>query len=139
MFSNDRDSLRQFYFTSWQKYQNKQELDPLEQQIVAVIQKHSEYHSFLADDEKAKQREFLPEMAETNPFLHMGMHLGLMEQILTNRPEGIAEVYQKLMVRLGDHEAEHAMMECLAEAIWSAQKNNVPPDELAYLTCLRKL
>lgn len=135
MFSNNRDELRQFYIDSWQKFQNQQALNPLEQQIVAVIQAHPEYHANL-EQNNSLQQDYFPEMGETNPFLHMGMHLGLREQLATNRPNGIQAIYQQLQKKHGDHEAEHQMMECLAEAIWSAQKNNAMPDEVAYLTCL---
>jgi hypothetical protein len=140
MFDNsNRDSLRQFYITSWQKSKNKLALNPLEQQIVAVIREHPEYHHFLDNTENALQQDFIPEMGESNPFLHMGMHIGLMEQISTNRPTGIREIYQKLSTKLGSHDAEHRMMDCLAEAIWTAQKNQQPPDDTAYFTCLKQL
>jgi len=137
MFNTNRDSLRQFYFDSWQKFKNKSELNPLEQQIVAVINEHPEYHALLENKEASLDKEFMPEMGETNPFLHMGMHLGLMEQINTNRPEGIRELYQQMIVKQSAHDAEHEMIDCLAEAIWTAQKNNVQPDDLAYFSCLK--
>lgn len=140
MFENsNRDSLRQFYIDSWHKAQNQLALNPLEQQIVAVIREHPEYQRFLAADENTLQQDFMPEMGESNPFLHMGMHIGLMEQISTNRPAGIRELYQKLSTQLGNHDAEHRMMDCLAEAIWTAQRNQRPPDDTAYFTCLKQL
>jgi hypothetical protein len=138
MFDNNRDSLRQFYIDSWQKAKSHRVLNPLEQQIVAVIKMHPEYQAFL-EQENVLQKDFMPEMGESNPFLHMGMHMGLLEQVTTNRPEGIRELYQKLSVKLGEHDAEHRMMDCLAEAIWIAQKNNCPPDDAAYFTCLQQL
>jgi len=140
MFDNsNRDSLRQFYIDSWQKSKHNIALNPLEQQIVAVISSHPEYHHFLDSAEQVLHKNFMPEMGESNPFLHMGMHIGLIEQISTNRPEGIRELYQKLSVKLGSHDAEHRMMDCLAEAIWTAQKNHRPPDDTAYFNCLKKL
>jgi len=140
MFENsNRDSLRQFYIDSWQKSKSKFVLNPLEQQIVTVIREHPEYHHFLEHAETALRQDFIPEIGESNPFLHMGMHIGLMEQITTNRPTGIQELYQKLSVKLGSHDAEHRMMDCLAEAIWTAQKNQSPPDDAAYFICLKQL
>ena len=138
MFSNNRDELRQFYFDSWRKFKNNTELTPLEQQIVAVIKEHPEYHELLENKEKVLSQDYLPEMGDTNPFLHMGMHIGLQEQISTNRPNGIRELYYSLAVQLGVHNAEHEMMDCLAEAIWTAQRNNAAPDDSAYLNCLQK-
>lgn len=137
MFSNDRDSLRRYYFQCWQKARNQQPLDALEQQITQVIREHPEYHPLL-ENEAALQREWLPEHGETNPFLHMGLHLGIREQAATNRPEGITTLYQQLCQRYGTLEAEHRMMECLTESLWLAQRHNLAPDETAYLECLKK-
>ena len=36
------------------------------------------------------------------------------------------------------HDAEHAIMECLGEAIWRSQQDNAPLDGGAYLECVRK-
>lgn len=69
----------------------------------------------------------------------MGMHIALREQTSTDRPTGIQKIHQKLCTRLGQHEAEHAMIECLGEALWVAQRNNSMPDDKGYLNCLKKL
>ncbi|MBC8026287.1 MAG: DUF1841 family protein, partial [Steroidobacteraceae bacterium] len=53
---------------------------------------------------------------------------------------GIADVHEKMAARLGDaHEAEHKMLETLAETLWEAQRGGKPPDETAYLERLRTL
>lgn len=136
MFGTDRNQLRQMYKTAWQKFQQQQTLSPLEIQITEVIKEHPEYHDFVLQLDK----DFLPELGQTNPFLHMGLHLGLREQISTNRPAGIGQIYQQLIQIKGSaHDAEHAMIECLAEAMWSAQTNNTAPDEMRYLNTLKKL
>lgn len=138
--NQQRDQLRQFYCDSWQKHLNqKEKLIPLEQQVVAVIKEHPEYHTLLENKEASVNADYLPEMGDSNPFLHMGMHLGLREQISTDRPSGIAELYQRLVTLKGNSDAEHLMMECLAEAIWQSQQGNSPPDENTYLDCLGKL
>jgi len=135
-----RDQLRQFYCDCWQKHlEQKQKLVPLEQQVVAVVKEHPEYHALLENKEASISADYLPEMGDTNPFLHMGMHLGIREQISTDRPPGIAELYQRLVTLKGIQDAEHLMMECLAESIWQAQQGNSPPDENTYLDCLGKL
>ena len=139
MFDTNRDSMRQLYCDSWKKFKQQQLLSPLEQQIVSVVKLHPEYHQMLASPDVSIKAEFLPEQGESNPFLHMGMHLGLHEQISTDRPAGIVECYRALVVKHGEHDAEHKMMECLGEAIWMAQRNQTAPDELAYLECLKKL
>lgn len=139
MFGSDRDALRKMYCDSWGKFKNQQLLSPLEQQIVSVVKCHPEYHAMLEAPDVSIAADFVPEMGESNPFLHMGMHLGLHEQISTDRPQGIKERYQKLVAKEGEHQAEHKMMECLGEAIWVAQRNQTTPDENAYLDCLKKI
>lgn len=139
MFGNDRDSLRRYYCTVWEKAQSGQPLEPLEHLIAGVIREHPEYQSALADAENVLGREYTPEMGETNPFLHMGMHLAIQEQLGGQRPEGILEVYQQLCRRMTGHAAEHQMMECLGETLWEAQRNGVEPDERVYLERLRRL
>lgn len=137
-FSNDRTKLRQAYFDIWQKSLNKQPLEPMELLISQVIAEHPEYH-VMFKNKKALERDFFAEQ-EMNPFMHMGMHLAIREQIATNRPEMLSVCYNSLCNKLGSaHDAEHQMMECLTEMLWNAQKNNSAPDEAAYLDCLKKL
>jgi hypothetical protein len=140
LFGQSRDELRRFYLLSWQKHQRGETLEPLENIVAQVIAMHPEYQPVLADEEQAISREFGPEQGQSNPFLHMGMHLALHEQLSTDRPNGIRAVHSTLRLRLGDvHEAEHRMMECLGQALWEAQRSGQMPDEQAYLECLRKL
>jgi hypothetical protein len=140
MFGNDRDSLRRYYCTVWDKAKTGQALEPLEHIIAGVIREHPEYQAVLTDTETALIREYTPEMGQTNPFLHMGMHIAIQEQLGANRPTGILHVYQQLCRRVGDnHAAEHGMMECLGETLWEAQRNGVEPDERVYLERLRRL
>jgi len=134
-----RDEIRQVYFKVWQKMQDQALLEPLEAIIADVIKLHPEYHSILETGETAKQIDFSPEDGQTNPFLHMGMHITLREQAGGDRPVGIQVAYQKLVAQKGIHDAEHAMIECLGEILWVAQRDNAVPDENAYLECLRKL
>ena len=110
MFGNDRNKLRQYYIDVWHKAQNNQPLEPLEKIIADVISQHPEYHAILNDIDSALGKEYLPESGESNPFMHMGMHIAIHEQLSANRPEGIREIYQKIATRCGDaHEAEHKM------------------------------
>jgi len=134
-----RDEIRQVYFKVWQKMQGQALLEPLEAIIADVIKLHPEYHTILETGETARQMDFSPEDGQTNPFLHMGMHITLREQAGGDRPAGILDIYQKLVKQHGIHDTEHAMMECLGEALWNAQRNNALPDESAYLECLRQL
>ena len=134
-----RDEIRKVYASVWHKVISNDALDPMESVIAEVIKLHPEYHDLLTQKETVQHLEFTPEMGQSNPFLHMGMHIALREQHQINRPNGISDIYIGLCEKLGVHDAEHQMMECLAESLWTAQKNNQPPDEQAYIDCLKKL
>lgn len=135
-----RDALRRQYLEAWQKRREARPMEPLEHQLATVIEQHPEYHAFLETDAEATARDFTPEGGQSNPFLHMGLHLAIREQVATNRPAGIASVHAELCRRLGDpHEAEHRMIECLGEALWRSQRSGLAPDEAAYLEALRRL
>ncbi len=134
-----RDEIRQTYLSVWQKMQSRSMLEPMESVIAEVIGLHPEYQQLLDQKDQVMAQEYTPEGGQTNPFLHMGMHIALREQTSTDRPTGIQGVYNKLSSNLGVHDAEHAMMECLGQALWQAQRDNSVPDEAAYLECLKRL
>ena len=140
LFGQDRNQLRKVYFQSWHKLKNRQPMEPMESLIASLISKHPEYHDFFDNIGQNQDRDFTPEMGQTNPFLHLGMHISIHEQIGTQRPPEIGSLYQSLCQKTGDdHEAEHLLMECLGEMLWTAQRNNQQPDETTYLECIRKL
>ena len=119
--------------------QKQQLLEPMQALIAEVIEIHPEYHGLLQDNEAATHNDFSPEQGQTNPFLHMGMHIALREQAHSDSPGGVRALHQKLSASKGRHDAEHAMMECLGQALWQAQRDGAEPDQLAYLDCLKKL
>ncbi len=138
IFGQDRHELRKMYADAWRKQLAGQPLSPLEAQITAVVSEHPEYHDAVTGVDL--DRDYTPEGGRTNPFLHMGLHLGIREQVATDRPGGIAKVHQELTARYGDaHAAEHRMIDCLAETLWEAQNTNRAPDEALYLERLRRL
>ncbi|MDX2503098.1 MAG: DUF1841 family protein [Gammaproteobacteria bacterium] len=140
IFGQDRSQLRKFYFQSWDKFKKKRPMEPMESVIATLINQHPEYHDFFNDMELNQDQEFTPEMGQSNPFLHLGMHISIQEQIGTQRPPEITSLYQSLCQKTGDaHEAEHLIMECLGEMLWIAQRNNQQPDETTYLECIKKL
>ena len=134
-----REEIRRVYRQVWQKMRQGAVLEPMESLIASVIEIHPEYQPLFDSDRDIEQLEYTPEQGETNPFLHMGMHIALREQANTDRPAGIAQIYARLVGRHGQHEAEHAMMGCLGESLWRAQRDNCAPDETAYLECLKKI
>jgi hypothetical protein len=138
IFGQDRHELRKMYADAWQKHIGGQPMSPLEIQISTVIEEHPEYHEAITGNDL--DRDYAPEGGRANPFLHMGLHLGIREQVATDRPAGIKEIHRQLATRRGDaHRAEHEMIECLAETLWDAQRGNRPPDESLYLERLRRL
>lgn len=140
MFGNNRDDMRRFFLDAWRKAQAGEMLQPLEKLIADVVAAHPEYHALLADADSAIASDFSPEGGQTNPFLHMGMHITLAEQLATDRPAGIRDLYQRMTHAAGDaHEAEHRMMECLGQVLWEAQRAGRHPDERDYLACLQRL
>lgn len=140
LFGNDRTSLRRFYVEAWRKLCAGEPLEPLQQQVAEVVRQHPEYHAMLEGDDALLERDFTPEQGQSNPFLHMGMHLAIREQLATQRPAGVVECYRALLGKFGDvHTVEHHMMECLGEMLWQAQRDATMPQEQVYLDCLRRL
>jgi hypothetical protein len=134
-----RDQLREAYRTAWRKFKAQQTLSPLDQQIVAIVSEHPEYH-VIVESAVADLANYSPRSGQLNPWLHMGLHLAVREQVDTDRPTGIRELHAKLAAKLGDaHEAEHVMLETLAQSMWEAQRAGKAPDENAYLERLRVL
>jgi hypothetical protein len=140
MFGGNREQIRGFFLQVWRRRVAGEPLEPLERMVAEAIAQHPEYHPLFTQGEEALQRDWLPEGGEGNPFLHLGMHITLLEQIGSDRPAGITPLYQRLVQRLGDpHLAEHRMMECLGAALWEAQRAGRAPDEAAYLACIGRL
>jgi hypothetical protein len=139
LFPDDREGLRRMYAEAWARHRAGRPLEPLQAQIADVILEHPEYATLVEQGEDALLREWGPDGGAVNPFLHMGMHLALREQVATDRPAGVAAIHRRLSAAHGPHEAEHRMMECLGEALWLAQRSGVMPDERAYLEALRRL
>jgi len=138
IFGQDRNELRQMYFDAWRKSRLGELLSPLEAQIATVIDDHPEYQAMMAAEKL--DASYTPEHGETNPFLHMGLHLAIREQVATDRPNGIAALFNSILVKTGErHAAEHLVLDCLAETLWEAQSNNTAPDEAAYLERLQRL
>ena len=135
-----RDALRHVYVEAWRKRLEGAVMEPLEAQVADVIDLHPEYHAGLEQADQSLDRDYSPEGGQSNPFLHMGLHLAVRDQIATDRPAGIREIFAALERRLGSaHETEHRLIERLAEALWNAQRSGTPPDEQAYLESLRRL
>jgi hypothetical protein len=137
MFNPTRAQAREFLFDLWDKHARGAALTPLESMALALVLEHPEYHAILADRERYLDRDWKPEGGETNPFLHLQMHLAIEEQLSIDQPPGIRAAVEALARARGSmHDARHEVMECLGEAIWQAQRNGCPFDNASYLDCI---
>jgi Domain of unknown function (DUF1841) len=132
--SYSRDQLRLAYAEAWAKHVARTPLTPLEAQIADVIGAHPEYQRVVADADAAIAFEQNAVAGTDNPFLHMGLHLAVREQIAIDRPPGIRDLHRQMQTRYAEpHLAEHVLMESLGEELWVAQRDGRPPDEKRYL------
>jgi hypothetical protein len=139
LFNPSRDEVRAFFFDTWAKFKAAQTLTDLEKLSLGIIHLHPEYHSILEAPEQFQHQEYFPEFGETNPFLHMSLHLSILEQISINQPIGIANIYEQLKLKYqNEHNAQHQILECLAESIWQAQHNNTALDTNYYVQLLQQ-
>ena len=139
MYNPTRNEARDFFFDAWSHYRASQPLTALEQVAVEIIGLHPEYHALLEDRDHNLDRDWQPEHGETNPFLHLSLHLSIAEQLATDRPEGIRAEFDRLAAKHGDgHAALHDFLECLGETMWRAQRSRVAPDPAAFLELVRQ-
>ena len=138
MFNPSREQVRRFFCDAWHKRRECLPLTGAETTAADLIAAHPEYHALLETPDTAVDKEFTPEGGQTNPFLHLSLHLAIAEQISIDQPPGIQAIYHALRQRLDVHDAEHAVMECLGEALWRAQRAGGAIDTPAYLEALRR-
>jgi len=139
LYNPSRDQARQFLFDTWKKFRLQVVLTDLEKIAVEVMQMHPEYHAILEAPERYMHEQYFPEMGTTNPFLHISLHLSLIEQISINQPTGITKIYAQLRQQHNDsHLAQHDILDCLAEIMWQAQRNNSGLDSEHYISLLEK-
>ena len=139
MFTPTRDEARRFLFDAWRKHRAGLPASPLERQAAGLIAIHPEYHAMLDAPEQHLDRDYVPEGGAVNPFLHLSLHLAVAEQIAIDQPPGIRAEFERLKSARGDaHAALHAILECLGEVVWQAQRTNSAPDGALYLECLAR-
>ncbi len=139
MFNPTKDEVRHFFCEVWRKTQAGEVLTPLEAIARDWMLQHPEYETELADPAAAQAAEYDIAKGQSNPFLHLSMHLSIEEQVSIDQPPGIREAFRQLAARRGSaHDAHHEIMECLGEMLWSAQRNGTPPDGLSYVENVRR-
>ena len=139
MFTPSQADVRRFFCAVHAKHQQGQPMEAIEVLASEWIQRHPEYHADLADVDAALRQMQQPSDTRENPFLHLSMHLSISEQCSIDQPPGIRAAFNTLQSRRGDrHEALHAVLECLGEMLWRAQRSKLPPDGEAYVDCVRR-
>ncbi len=124
------------FFATWRKYRAGEPLAGIETLALEAILLHPEYHPVLDAPARYRDRDYVD---ETNPFLHMSLHIALAEQLSIDQPPGISGLFENLLAAKGErHAALHDALECLAETVWRSQRDASPPDAAAYLACLAK-
>ncbi len=140
MFGQNREQMRAVFVGAWRQHQAGLPMQQLQLAVAAVIAEHPEYHALFNDEDKALHQDFTPDGGNSNPFLHMAMHLSLREQIATDRPPGIATVFKQLRGKSAtSHDAEHAMLEVLGKHLWQSSRSGLPPDDASYILDLKSL
>ena len=138
MFNPSVADVRNFFFDAYAKGSNQQPLTALEKTAFSLMLEHPEYNPIFRNKEKYLSYQWSPESGETNPFLHLSMHLSILEQLSIDQPQGVKELYEELCNKFhSEHEAQHQVLDCLAEMIWQSQYNQMQPDPNIYLNCLR--
>lgn len=127
------EETRQFLSHAWRQFQQKAPLTDLEAQICRIIAMHPEYYAYF------EQVTALNESDTDNPYLHISLHLALAEQVSTDRPAGIHQIYTTLCETQDLHEAEHQMMQVLCDYIGQCMENGQEVDDSAYLDKLKAL
>jgi hypothetical protein len=139
MFDPSRDEARRFLTNAWAKYRGGQALSDLETIAAGLIAIHPEYHPAFEDPDRHVDRDYSPESGDVNPFLHLSLHLAIAEQLAIDQPPGIRAQFERIRAARGDeHAALHAVLECLGEVIWRAQRQHMAPDATLYLACLAR-
>jgi Domain of unknown function (DUF1841) len=139
MYAPSQRDVRVFFCETWRKQREGLPLTPMESLAADWISQHAEYHEALADTDSALAADYTVENGQTNPFLHLSMHLTLTEQASIDQPIGIRQALMVLAARRGSlHQAHHEAMECLGEMIWASQRSGLPPDGHAYLEAVQR-
>ena len=139
MFAPSQHDVRQLFCEAYARQREGSPLTPMQARAADWIALHPEYHAELADLAAAQAAVYDVEAGRTNPFLHLSMHLSISEQVSIDQPRGIRQAFELLAARCGSaHDAQHEVMECLGEMLWTSQRSGLPPDGPAYIEALRR-
>jgi len=124
---------------TWEMAMAGAELEGEDATMAEVLKQHPEYFDLW------EQVDTLPPGEEVlrdgvNPFVHVGIHQTVENQIANHNPPQTAETLEALM-RAGytRHEAVHAIGAIVSDEIFAILKDNRPFNETSYAKALRAL
>ena len=139
MFSPSQEDVRRFFCAVYEKSLRNAPMEAIETLASQWIAEHPEYHAEFANVEAALAKVYTNTQGQSNPFLHLSMHLSISEQCSIDQPRGIRQAVELLTHRRDSlHEAHHAAMDCLGQMIWESQRAGRPPDGEAYVACVQR-
>jgi hypothetical protein len=139
MFNPSQEDVRRFFCSVYAKARGAQPMDAMETLAGQWIAEHPEYHADFQDLEAAIGRVYPEGSGQTNPFLHLSMHLSISEQCSIDQPRGIRQAVELLThKRQSLHAAHHEAMDCLGTMLWESQRAGRPPDGQAYIDCVQR-
>ncbi len=139
MFNPSQEDVRRFFCSVYAKSRSAQPMDAIETLAGQWIAEHPQYHADLSDQDAAISRVYPEGSGQTNPFLHLSMHLSISEQCSIDQPRGIRQAVELLThKRQSLHLAHHEAMDCLGTMLWESQRAGRPPDGQAYIDCVQR-
>ena len=139
MFTPSQADVRRFFCSVYAKARSGQALEAIEIIASQWMEEHPEYHADFADADAALEKMYDVEAGNTNPFLHLSMHLTISEQCSIDQPRGIRQAVELLTARRNSlHDAHHEAMDCLGQMVWESQRAGRPPDGDAYIACVQR-
>jgi len=139
MYNPSQDDVRRFFCQVYVKQQAQTLIDALEVLAGEWVAEHPEYHAVLTDEASALTRQFTGENGQSNPFLHLSMHLSISEQCSIDQPRGIRQAVELLASKRNSlHDAHHEVMECLGTMLWESQRSGQAPDGQAYIDAVQR-
>ena len=139
MFNPSQEDVRRFFCSVYAKSYSAQPMDAMETLASQWIAEHPEYHADFQNLDAAIVRVYPEGTGQTNPFLHLSMHLSISEQCSIDQPRGIRQAVELLThKRQSLHTAHHEAMDCLGTMLWESQRAGRPPDGQAYIDCVQR-
>lgn len=139
MFNPSQEDVRRFFCAVYAKARTGQPMQPIETLASLWIDEHPEHHAALSDVDAALRGMGQAEDGQTNPFLHLSMHLSISEQCSIDQPRGIRQAVELLTHRRDSlHDAHHEVMECLGQMLWESQRAGRPPDGQSYVANVQR-